>query len=299
MTYSRNVDLWVAPRHFAQALFVAFLWGVNTTAVKFGVEGFPPIMMIAMRLTLVALLLAPFALRGTEGKFKYLFMLALVMGVATFSLFFSGLVGVDASVAAVILMLGVPFSTILAFLFLKDRPGPWRCLGLGIAFAGVVVIAGEPKTASNLGHVGLLIGSAFCWALGNVVAKKLGKVDIFWMTAWMALLASPILWALTAALETGQMEALRTAPWTAWSGLTFGVVGSSIVAYGLWYRLIKIYNVTKITPVTLTEPIFAFIAAWLLLSEAIGWEKILGAAITTFGVAIIMFRWKSAPPVTD
>ena len=147
-------------------------------------------MMIAMRLTLVALLLAPFALRGTEGKFKYLFMLALVMGVATFSLFFSGLVGVDASVAAVVLMLGVPFSTILAFLFLKDRPGPWRCLGLGIAFAGQAVIAGEPKTASNLGHVGLLIGSAFCWALGNVVAKKLGKVDIFWMTAWMALLAS-------------------------------------------------------------------------------------------------------------
>ena len=192
---------------------------------------------------------------------------------------------------------GVPFSTILAFLFLKDRPGPWRCLGLGIAFAGVVVIAGEPKTASNLGHVGLLIGSAFCWALGNVVAKKLGKVDIFWMTAWMALLASPVLWALTAALETGQMEALRTAPWTPF--------GPDLRRRRKFHRrLWALVSVNKDQchenhPVTLAEPIFAFIAAWLLLSEAIGWEKILGAAITTFGVAIIMFRWKSAPPVTD
>lgn len=299
MSGPHGLGLQMAPVHVLQGLFIVAIWGVNVTAVKFGTEGFPPVMMTALRFLIVAVLLAPFLLQGTKGKFKELLLLALVMGVGHFSLFFAGVSGVDASAAVVVLMLGVPMSAILASIVLKDHLGWGRSLGLGLAFLGVVIIAGEPRTASNIGHIWLLVGCVFFWSLGNIIVKKLGEVNIFWMTAWMAVLASPILVALSLVLETGQAEALSTAPWTAWTGILFAAIGGSIVAYGLWYRLIKIYSVTKVTPMTLTEPLFGVAAGWWLLSEPVGWEKIIGAAVTTLGVGIIMMRWKKAPPITD
>jgi O-acetylserine/cysteine efflux transporter len=41
-------------RHIALALSVAALWGVNFVAIDYALESFPPLLLCAMRFTLVA-----------------------------------------------------------------------------------------------------------------------------------------------------------------------------------------------------------------------------------------------------
>ena len=96
----------------------------------------------------------------------------------------------------------------------------------------------------------------------------------------MSLLAVPIMIGMSALLETGQMEAIQTASWKAWGGLGYIVLGSSIIAYYLWYRLIAHLNVNQVVPFTLLAPMIGVAAGILILEEAFTVYKVVGGTLT-------------------
>src|SRR3546814_10659377 len=53
----------MTPLHTLAALTVIILWGVNSPIGKLGLEQLPPLTLLALRFSLVALLLVPFARR--------------------------------------------------------------------------------------------------------------------------------------------------------------------------------------------------------------------------------------------
>ena len=111
------------PSHIAIAVGTALLWGFGFVTSKYGADHMPPLFFLALRFTLMALMLVWFV-RPPSGRWLAVSLFALTMGVGHFGLFYIALnIGVEASTAAIIWITQVPLSAILAGLLLRERPG--------------------------------------------------------------------------------------------------------------------------------------------------------------------------------
>ncbi|MFO1113887.1 MAG: EamA family transporter [Rhodospirillales bacterium] len=267
---------------------VVLIWALNFIVGKLGVMQMPPLLLMALRFAVVAALLIPF-LKPLPGRWPTVVALSVVLGVMHFGMMFAGLRGIDAGPAAIAIQLTVPFSALLALLFYRERLGLWQLAGMLVAFVGVYLLAGNSERAPSLPHFLLVVCAAFAWAFANVLIKRLGPVNPFTLNAWVALLACPQLLLLSLVLEDGQMSALRTAGWQAWGAIAYMAIGSSIIAYGLWYHLIGKHAMNSIVPMTLLSPVLAVALAVPLLGEAVTSSVLIGGAVTLAGVAMIQF----------
>src|SRR5471032_1621068 len=99
-------------RDILLALVAMSLWGFNFAVAKLALAEFPPILLAALRFTLVALVLLPFCRR--PKKLRPIIELAVVLGILHFPMVFSGLARIDASTSAIVLQLQVPLGVIMA-----------------------------------------------------------------------------------------------------------------------------------------------------------------------------------------
>jgi O-acetylserine/cysteine efflux transporter len=131
--------------------------------------------------------------------------------------------------------------------------------------------------------------AAFAWAVANVLIKRLGRINVFTLNAWVALLAWPQLLLASLLFESGQASAIATADWRAWGSIVYMAVLSTIAAYGLWYYLIEKHELNRIVPMTLLSPVLAVALAIPLLGEHLTAGVFLGGTLTLAGVAMIQF----------
>ena len=272
------------------ALSVPFLWGLNVVAVKTGVTQIPPLFLLAVRFLIVAGLTLPFARPPLWEEVKPLALVSITMGVGSFGLLFLGVARSDVSSAAIAGQLGVPFSALLAVLVFRERLGWRRILGILLALAGVVVIAGAPRSAGNLAGLALVVTSSVAWAVANILLKRYGPFDTLKLTAWGAVFTAPPLLILSAFFEHEQMAALGRASPVAWGSLAFIAIGSSIVAYGFWYFLLNRYAVGQVVPFALLSPVFSVLAGVVVLGDRLTLPILVGGLMTVAGVGIIEIR---------
>jgi O-acetylserine/cysteine efflux transporter len=275
----------MSPADWAAALAVSLLWGGNVIAVKVAVETLPPFLLMGIRFTIVALLLAPF-FRPRRAQVPGLLALALVLGVGHFGLMFLAISGMDAAAAAVAVQMTIPFSALLAWLVYREALGWARGLGVGLAFAGVVLLAGEPH-ATGLWPLAVMAVSTLCWAVSNVMVKQVGPIDPLTINGWVALFAVPFLFAGSALFEHGQVAAIAETGLVGWAALAYTVIGASLVAYTLWYRLVRRHSLNRIVPFTLLGPAVGITGGVLLLGEPLTWQKLVGGLLTVGGVAAV------------
>lgn len=285
-------------RHIAMALCVMLIWGVNFAVAKVTVGEMPPLMVNAIRFGLVAIILVP-CVKMPRDKLVDILILATIMAPFHFGLMFIGLTGSDAAAAAIAMQLSVPFAALMASFYFHDRLGRQRAIGMVVAFAGVVVLAGEPKMDGELLMLGLIVLSAAMWGVGNIQIKRIGDINPFALSAWMALFAAPELLVLSLLLEHDHWHAITAANWTAWGGILYMAVLVAIVSYAMWYHLLRTYQVNQVVPFSLLGPVFGVAAGIVLLGEAATWQKLVGGAITISGVAMISLYRPPPKPVPD
>ncbi|EPY02945.1 DMT family transporter [Magnetospirillum fulvum] len=275
----------MSPADWAGALAVAILWGGNVIAVKVAVETLPPFLLMGIRFSIVALLLAPF-FRPRRAQVPGLLALALVLGVGHFGLMFLAISGMDAATAAVAVQMTIPFSAVLAWLVYREALGWARTLGVGLAFAGILLLAGEPH-ASGVWPLAVMAVSTLCWAVSNVMIKRVGLIDPLTINGWVALFAAPVLFVCSALFEQGQAEAIAATGLVGWAGLAYTVIGASLIAYTLWYWLVRRHSLNRIVPFTLLGPAVGITGGVLLLGEPLTWQKLVGGLLTVGGVAAV------------
>ncbi len=278
----------------AATLLVVVIWAFNFVAGKIGLSEFPPLLMLGLRFVVAGVLLAPF-LRLPLRRWPLVVLIGVVLGGLHFGLVFSGLQGVHAGPAAIAGQLTVPFSAVLAWMVYGERMGWLQFAGMLIAFVGVYVLAGDPTQRPDPFYFLLVVLGAFAWAVANILIKKLGRISPFVLNAWVAAIGAPILFAASALIEEGQLQAIASAGWRGWGTVLFMAVGASITAYGLWYHLIGKHQLNRIVPLTLLAPVLAVVLAVWILGEPITPRVVAGAVITILGVAMIQFL-KPAPP---
>jgi O-acetylserine/cysteine efflux transporter len=279
------------PADFALLFAVCLFWALNLIVTRWTVTagGVPPVFFAAVRVSLLAAVLAPFLLPAPR-QMGLMFLIAMGMAGIHFGLLFLGLATSTAGVAAVIGQLAVPFTTLLSVMFLGERIGWRRGLGIVMSFVGVMIIVADPSQFSlTLGAV-YLTGAALIGAIANILMKRIEPMPAMRLQAWIGLYSILPLLGLSLLVETGQPAAYLAGDWRVYAASIFAVGGVSIFAHGNFYRLLKKYEVTLISPLTLMTPVLAVVLGVLLLGEPLTLRLVIGAAIAIAGVAVISVR---------
>jgi O-acetylserine/cysteine efflux transporter len=271
------------------AVSVAVIWGMGFVVAKAGMSHFSPILLMGLRFTLTAACLLYF-FRPPPGLFRQLFWISLVSAALQYSLTFNGVRGIDASTAALLVQLEVPFGLLMAWLVFGERISVRQGLGMLVAFAGAVLIIGEPKLAGDLVYAFLVIGGAFTWAVGQIMIKKLGNIGGFRLLSGVSLFAAPQLFLASWLFEEQQWEQIYTASAGAWGAVIYLGLVMTALGYGLWYRLLGHYSVNQVMPFLLLLPVTSVCAGIFFLGESLTAKIALGGSMAVAGVAMITIQ---------
>ncbi len=277
------------------AIAVAVIWGMGFVVAKAAMAHFSPILLMALRFAVTTLCLV-WIFRPPRALLWPLFWISLISAALQYSLTFNGVSGIDASTAALLVQLEVPFGLLLAWLVFGERITPKQWLGIIVAFAGAVLIVGEPKLAGDLIYAFMVIGGAFTWAVGQILIKRLGDLGGFRLISGVALWATPQLFVASWLLETDQWRQIETASLPAWGAVLYLGLVMTALAYALWYRLLGRYSVNQVMPFLLLLPVTSVTGGILFLGESLTAKIALGGALAIGGVALITLRRRSRTP---
>lgn len=284
----------VPTRDLLLGLMVVLLWGFNIVTAKWGVAAIPPLFFTALRFACVAALVVPF-FPLPRSAWRPILILSVTFGTGGFGLMFTSFTLLEGSTAAIVQQLVVPFSVIVGIVALGERPGWRRLSGIGLALAGIVLIAGEPGRAPLAGVL-LMAASAASTAIGNLYLKKLTMLPPLGVVGWMSLLAVPQLAILSLLLEENQLGSLAGADTRIWLSLLYTVIAASIIAHSLWAGLVRRHELSRIVPFALLAPVTSVLCATLFLGEPLTPLKVVGGLVTMAGVAVIQLRQASRAP---
>ena len=281
----------MSPRDLLLALVVVAAWGVNFVVIKVGLHGVPPMLLGALRFLLAAIP-AVFFVKRPQLPWRWLLAYGATISFGQFAFLFTAMyVGMPAGLASLVLQAQAFFTLLFAVMFLHERFRAQNVIGLLIAAGGLAVIGLEGGHVMTLAGFVLTLCAAVSWALGNIVTKKIGKVDLVGLVVWASLIPPLPFLVLSYFLEGPQRIA---------AALT-GIGGSSIFAivylafiatllgYSLWSRLLSRYPASQVAPFSLLVPIIGLASASLFLDEHLSTAQIAGAVLVMAGLAVNVF----------
>jgi O-acetylserine/cysteine efflux transporter len=277
-------------RHIVLALSVAALWGVNFVAIDYALESFPPLLLAALRFTLVAFP-AVLLLPRPPIAWQYVVAVGVFLATCQFGLLFVSIhAGMPAGLSSLVMQLNAVFTVALATAFLGERPGRRQLMGALVAFAGIGLIAADRSGAPvPIGALLLCIAAAASWGVGNVIVRVAQAPNAVALMVWSALVAPLPLLGLSFAFE-GSAEighGLAHASARSIGGLLFVVVVASLFGFGSWAWLLKRHAASKVAPFSLLVPVFGIGSAWLMLGEVPGVLEIVGAIVVICGLGLV------------
>ncbi len=278
----------MTPRHVALAVLVVAIWGTNFVVIKAALATLPPLLFAALRFTLAFMPAALFVARPAV-PWRTLAGYGTLIGAGQFGLMFIAMrADITPGLASLVIQMQVFFTIGLAMLFNRERLKRVQVAALALAAVGLLLIAWHTDAATTPLGLALVLGAALCWAGGNTVAQRAGKVPILGFMVWSSLFAVPPLLVLSLLLEgpVAMAQGLTRAGWGTWAAVLWQSVGNTLFGYGAWAWLMARYPAATVSPMALLVPVFGMGASALLLAEALPVWKLGAAALVIGGLAI-------------
>nr|WP_322941771.1 EamA family transporter [Pseudomonas sp. s4] len=278
----------MTPKDLLLALLVIIVWGLNFVVIKVGLQGMPPMLMGALRFMLAAFPAILFV-RRPQVPLRWMLAYGMTISVGQFAfLFYAMHVGMPAGLASLVLQSQAFFTLFFAALFLGERLRGSNLFGLLVAASGLLLIGLQGGQAMTLAGFALTIAAASMWALGNVVTRKLGKVNLVGLVVWGSLIPPLPFLALSLWLEGPELisQSLRSLGLDSLLVLAYLAFGATILGYGLWSRLLSRYPASQVAPFSLLVPVVGISSSALLLGERLGSMQMAGAALVMVGLLI-------------
>ena len=247
---------------------------------------------MSLRFGIAGLILVWFT-KPPWGFMRELFIIAFIGSTIQYGFTYYGLKGIDVSTASILVQLEGPILALLSTLILKERLGWPRALGMGLAFTGVVVIAGEPRLSDSLDSVALVITGAVFWAIAQIMISRLKSLSGITILAWVAIIATPQMLLISLVIEEGQWESIKTANLVDWSIVFYLSFIMTVIGYSVWYHLLRICDVSKISPFLMLLPVTSIIAGMVLLNEQFTLAMGIGGVLVMTGVASTLIKWRA------
>jgi drug/metabolite transporter (DMT)-like permease len=294
VTIVRAEEKGIGTREVLMLSVVVLLWGASFTLIKLGLEGVPPIEIAFLRFLIAT------AFFVTAGYFtdrrvfrldvlkdwKLLIAIGLA-GVTLCNIFQNvGLQYTTASDSSLILASNPVFIVLFAWLFLKERTKATQIVGVALALLGLVFIVGPSKISFGLGStLGdlLTLLAAISWAAYSIIGKTaLSRYGALKVTFFSNLFGTALFLPPLFAFET---LVLPSSPWL-WLLLAFLGLLCSGLAYFLWFRVLEEVPATKAGASLFFIPVISVAIAFIVLSEPIDLDFLLGAAFVIAGVVL-------------
>ncbi|MBG0563508.1 EamA family transporter [Actinoplanes aureus] len=285
------------PRDLALAVAVAAVWGVNFVVIDAGLNHFPPLLFSALRFGLAAFP-AVLLVGRPQVPWRWVVIVALVLGVTKFSLLFAGMAaGMPAGLSSLVLQSQAVFTMIFAVLFLRERPRPVQIAGLAVAVAGVLVVA--TRMGANLPAFLLVIGAAVTWGVSNVATRKASPPDALRFMVWVSALATGPLIVLTLLVDgpAADLAALRAIDTEAVLAVLYIALISTLAGFAGWGFLMQRYGAATVAPFSMLVPFFGIASAAVFLGERVYLVDVIGGVLVVGGVLLGLVR--SRPVVRD
>jgi len=277
------------PKHIAWAVLVAAIWGVNFVVIRLGLDDFPPILLNALRFAVAGGLFAWFIPRP-KIPVSRIVAVGLVLGVAKFTLLFLGMdAGMPAGLSSLVLQSQAFFTVLFAAVLLGERPTAKQLVGMGVAFAGLSVIALDLNSGNMVMTAFMIVLAATaCWGVANILIKRSGADDMLGLMVWASLAAAPPLFALSWFFEGSERitTALTHISFQGYGAVAYLAFAATLVGFGLWGKLLKLYPAGLVAPFSLLVPVFGLSSTAIVLGESLTPLKITGAVLVIIGLAV-------------
>lgn len=176
----------------------------------------------------------------------------------------------------------------LAIIFLGEKPTIRRTAGILIAAVGVYIILAGGKVRFGAEY---LVGDAFvlmavvAWAVATVMVKPLAIKYGAFRVIGLALVYGSVVYAPCGLYRALQHD-FSGVTWVGWVSLAYLVLIISILAYFLWYWVLKYMEASRLAVIQNIQPIIASAVAVVLLSETISRAFVIGGIVVITGVIL-------------
>lgn len=276
---------------------LGLIWGTNFLFMKIAVAVVPPLEVAWLRTIFGALPIALFAL-GRRLLFlsdwrlaHHFIVMALLANLGPYVFFVIGTSHLPSGIAGVISG-SIPFVTagIVALALPAERLNKSNALGLGIGFAGILLVAPLHGAAAHAGSgspiigVGAMLAGSVSYALALVYARRFVaplKLNPVKLAAYQMLFAVALLAPFAAPGHWSELAAHTSALLALVFGL--GLIGTGI-AFVIYYQLIQTLGAMKAASVYYIPPVVALIVGWAALGETITPVQAGGAVLVMAGI---------------
>ena len=292
--------------------FIIFtlIWGSTWIVIRGQIGTVPPQWSVAYRFIIAAAAMALIArARGQSLRVHPRYWRGIAfLGLAQFSVNFNAvylaeLYITSGVVATMFALLLIP-SSLLGWAMLGQRPGRRFVIGSVVAVAGIALLLSHELQVASAGPRAVAIGVSFTLlgmlgaALANVYQARpaMREIPFLAMLAWSMTIGAAINIALAVALAGApQVE------WTAtyWAGLLYLALAASVLAFMLYYPVVRAIGPAKAAYSSMIVPIIAMGLSTLF--EGYRWTPtaVAGAILALGGMAIAMSRNRSKVAAPD
>jgi drug/metabolite transporter (DMT)-like permease len=276
----------------ARLIALAALWGGSFAFIRVAAPVVGPLWLAESRVALAFLILTVLALsRGKLPAWRERWRDFLVVGIVNsalpFALFCFAGQYIAASTAAILNATSPFFGALAAALWLKDPLPASKLAGMALGLGGVVLLAGwrpEPLTGFALTAVFACLAASLCYGIASVYAKaRMTGVPSF-STALYSQLAAAVV--LAPALPFAPAHGPITV--TVAASVLALALGSTAVAYLLYFKLIANIGPARALTVTFLIPIFGVLWGYLFLGEPLTINMLLGGSLILGGTWLAM-----------
>jgi drug/metabolite transporter (DMT)-like permease len=272
------------------ALFCTyFIWGSTYLALRFGIESFPPFLLVGVRFSVAGVILyAVMRHLGAPNPTQKQWLGATAVGVLL-PVFGNGTVTyvqqtVSSSVAALAISTAPIWMAIFSSLHgHKINTREW--LGIAVGFVGIVLLNLGGSLHGDYLNAFLLIFAAASWSLGSVLGKHIAMPSGL-MGAACQMLMGGLVMLIVSALHGDTWPAQISTK--SWGALVFLVVLGSIVAYSAYMYLLKTVRPLVASSNTFVNPVVAFAVGIWFAGETVTAIEYTALAVILIGVFLVL-----------
>jgi drug/metabolite transporter (DMT)-like permease len=269
------------------------LWSFAFVAGKIGVTDCPPLILLAARFSLAGVLIlgiSAFRREGWSLSWRDTLVFA-ILGVANNALYlglgYTGLQTVSAGLGALIVSANPVFTAVFAALFLGE-PLTWRKvtgLLLGIIGVGFIVWHRMSVGTDSLHGILFTLASLASIVAGTILFKVLAPKGSLWIGNGVQNLAAGLVlipFAFTLADVGAIVPSMRLL-----EAFAFLTLGGSILAYLLWFHLLKVCGATAASAYHFLMPPLGMLFAWMVLGEHVESRDLMGIIPVALGIYLV------------
>jgi drug/metabolite transporter (DMT)-like permease len=281
-------------------VLLAALWGGSFLFMRLAAPAFGASALAALRVAVASAVLLPLllftqprAVAGCRGHWGALATVGLLNSALPFLCYSYAAQSISAGLASIFNATTPLWGALVARLWLGERLGAQRLLGLALGFAGVLGLAWD-KASFKAGAAGTGWAVLACLA-ATLMYGIAANATKRWLTGVPALAlatGSQIVATLALALPAALAWPAQPIGATAWiAALALGVLSTG-VAYVLYFRLIARVGPANATTVTYLIPLFAVLWGALALQEAVTLSMLAGGAVILLGTSLATGWWQ-------